>query len=42
MQYPAISSFRIKGKIKNFSDKQKVSKFCNTVSNLKEMLIGLL
>ena len=39
--YPARSSFRIEGEIKN-SDKQKLKEFINPKLTLKEMLKSLL
>ena len=40
--YPARLSFRIEGKIKNFSDKQKLKEYSNTKPILREILKGLL
>ena len=39
--YPARLSLRIEGKIKNFSDKQKLKEYGNTKPILKEILKGL-
>ena len=40
--YPATLSFKIEGEIKNYSDKQKLKKYSNTKSTLKETLKGFL
>ena len=40
--YPARISFRFNGEIKNFTDKQKVSKFSTTKPALTQMLKELL
>ena len=40
--YPAILSFRMKGKIKCFSDKVKLKEFIITKPLLYEMLKGLI
>lgn len=40
--YPARLSFRIKGEIKSFSDKQKLKEFSTTKTGQQEMLKGFL
>uniref|UniRef100_A0A8D0WB35 L1 transposable element RRM domain-containing protein n=1 Tax=Sus scrofa TaxID=9823 RepID=A0A8D0WB35_PIG len=40
--YPARTSFKIEGEIKNFSNKQKLKEYSNTKPILKEILKGLL
>ena len=40
--YPAKISFRIKGQIKNFPDKEKLKEFIITEPLLQEMLKGLI
>ena len=40
--YPARISFKIDGKIKNFSDKQKLREFSTTKPALQQMLSGLI
>ena len=40
--YPARISFKIEGKTKNFSNKQKLKEYNNTKPILKEILKGLL
>ena len=42
MLYPARVSFKIDGKIKNFSNKQKLKDYSNMKPILKEILKGLL
>ena len=42
LSYPAKISFRIKGQIKNFSDKKDQKEFIITKSLLHEMLKGLI
>ena len=38
--YPARLSFRIRGEIKNFSDKKKLKEYSNSKLILKEILKG--
>ena len=42
LQYPARISFKIEGKIKSFSDKQKLKEFSTTKPALQQMLKGLI
>ena len=42
LQYPARISFKIDGKIKSFSDKQKLREFSTTKPALQQMLKGLI
>ena len=42
LQYPARISFKIEGKIKSFSDKQKLKEFSTTKPALQQMLKGLM
>ena len=39
--YPARTSFKIEGEIKNFSNKQKLKEYSNTKSILKELNVLL-